>query len=149
MNIPSTVSHIEAIERELLQHLAQHELTAGYRIYPTSAQRISDKINRAIAKLGLVGLLEMDESSVSNPNAREPIFDTQKFQIRWIENPLFNRGPKGQQVPARAMAIRTVQALWHFRPTEHAAITIVKPQQPTVVHVPDRKALIYAALFEL
>lgn len=148
MNLPSSESHITEFEREILAFLVASERMPGVVVYPMSAQSILAKIQRTVAKLGVVGFLEMGDANVSNPNTAVPRFDEQSFRIRIVENTLINRSPGKLQIPARQIAIGTVFALHGARPTSPEFVgRRIRCDKPTVRHITNDRASIYEARF--
>jgi hypothetical protein len=114
MNFPPSI--LAQLQEQVVDRLKRDEYLAEISIMAEERKDLVQQIDLSLKKLGVVIVVQTVEANVTHSSLPGPVFDSLKFSVEVIENPLFNRSGSGTHKPALEIAVRIAQRLHHFLP---------------------------------
>lgn len=142
---------LQSFQSAIVEHLKGDALLSQVEILAEDRMDLESAIQLAMAKLGVVLVVQTVSVGVTHPNLPGPHFDAVKFTVVVGENTTLNRAPGSLQLDAISLAIATAQRLHHFRPidvAQFAGYTVLAASN-TIEYQPSDDVLAYDVNFTL
>ncbi len=111
-------NELQNLQSSIVERLKGDPMLSQIEILAEDRLDLESAIQLAMAKLGVVLVVQTVDVGVSNPNLPGPCFDAVRFAVAVVENVTLNRAPGSSQLDALSLAISTAKRLHHWRPLD-------------------------------